>query len=246
MKITVLGSSSSGNCYILEDQGHKLILDAGIHINDIKKELNYNFSDVVGCLVTHEHGDHFSAVQSLLYLGVNVYSGKKTFESKGIYNIRAHNVKALTTFEVAGFTVLPFDIQHDAAEPLGFLIITPSGKRILFVTDTWFVKYDFDYIDHFLIECNYDAASMKAAIDSGRIEPAVLKRVSKTHMSLEGLTTFLKTVDLSKAEKIVLCHLSDGNSHADYYKEFIEKEFGIPCVIADKNIIIKTLDDPGF
>jgi len=55
MILEVLGSSSKGNCYILKSAKDILILEAGVNIKDIKLALNFNFRDVVGCLITHEH-----------------------------------------------------------------------------------------------------------------------------------------------------------------------------------------------
>lgn len=50
-----LGSSSAGNCFILECGQDILILDAGIKMSDILKSLNYDkgLMRVRGCLVTH-------------------------------------------------------------------------------------------------------------------------------------------------------------------------------------------------
>ena len=40
MKLKVLGSSSSGNCYLIEaSQADKLILDAGINFKEVQREL---------------------------------------------------------------------------------------------------------------------------------------------------------------------------------------------------------------
>jgi phosphoribosyl 1,2-cyclic phosphodiesterase len=55
MIVKVLGSSSKGNCYIVETATDKLIVDAGIPYKEIQKGLNFNFKGVVGTLVTHEH-----------------------------------------------------------------------------------------------------------------------------------------------------------------------------------------------
>ncbi|HCB45364.1 MAG TPA: MBL fold hydrolase, partial [Algoriphagus sp.] len=59
MKLIVLGSSSAGNCYILQDnQGNSLILEAGVRIKEIKKALDFDISGIQGCLISHRHGDH--------------------------------------------------------------------------------------------------------------------------------------------------------------------------------------------
>ncbi|HEK4983663.1 TPA: MBL fold metallo-hydrolase, partial [Clostridioides difficile] len=58
MKIKVLGSSSRGNCYLLQLKNETLILECGVSYKEILKGLDFNLKSVVGCLVTHEHKDH--------------------------------------------------------------------------------------------------------------------------------------------------------------------------------------------
>jgi len=58
MKLTVLGSSSLGNCYLLHNERECLIIEAGIKFLEVKKALNFKISQIVGLLVSHEHGDH--------------------------------------------------------------------------------------------------------------------------------------------------------------------------------------------
>ena len=73
MKLKVLGSSSSGNCYLIEaNKDEKLILDAGINFKDVQKELNFNFNGILGVLVTHEHMDHLKYAPNFALNGINV------------------------------------------------------------------------------------------------------------------------------------------------------------------------------
>lgn len=66
MKLKCIATGSSGNCYTLTaDNGETLILDAGIGIRDIKKGLNWNIRNVVGCIVSHAHSDHSKSVKDL-------------------------------------------------------------------------------------------------------------------------------------------------------------------------------------
>lgn len=55
MKLKVLNSGSSGNCYLLEDENEVLILEAGVDISLIRKSLGSKLKSVIGCLVSHEH-----------------------------------------------------------------------------------------------------------------------------------------------------------------------------------------------
>lgn len=58
MILQVLGSSSKGNCYLLEYKNKVLILDAGVSFKEVQKALNFNIENVIGVLITHEHMDH--------------------------------------------------------------------------------------------------------------------------------------------------------------------------------------------
>ena len=55
MKLKVLGSGSSGNCYLLSTENETLILDCGLPIKEIKKGLNFDLGGIKGVLVTHAH-----------------------------------------------------------------------------------------------------------------------------------------------------------------------------------------------
>ena len=44
MELKVLGSSSSGNCYILDNGSEALIIEAGIRFMEVKKALDFNIS----------------------------------------------------------------------------------------------------------------------------------------------------------------------------------------------------------
>lgn len=118
MKMNVLGSNSKGNCYILETDTDKLIIDAGISIKDVQIALDFDFKNVAGTLVTHEHGDHSKAIKDLIKIGVDIYTSKGTAEALKIQSHRVHYIKSLEQFEIGNFIVLPFKTEHDCTEPL--------------------------------------------------------------------------------------------------------------------------------
>lgn len=55
MKLHVLGSSSSGNCYLFQSEktGEVLAVEAGVKFNKVKKVLDFNLNSIVGCIVSH-------------------------------------------------------------------------------------------------------------------------------------------------------------------------------------------------
>ena len=48
MKLTVVGTGSKGNCYILSNGKESLVIEAGVPYEKILRGLNYNVKDVVG------------------------------------------------------------------------------------------------------------------------------------------------------------------------------------------------------
>ena len=243
MKIDVLGSSSSGNCYIIEDQGQKLILEAGVHIMEIKKALNFDIHDVAGCLVSHIHMDHSKSMVELMNLGINVGSGIETMQN--IDHHRKNVLEPQKLHRIGNFTVMPFEIDHDVKN-FGYVIKCPSGKKILFATDTQFLMHRFEGINIYMLECNFDMDSMRKAVKCGKLDPMILIRVANTHMSLETLLSYLQNVDLSTTEKIMLIHLSERNSNEEKYIKAVQEQTGIETIAADTGVVVETLDSPGF
>lgn len=56
MFLRVLGSGSSGNCYLLESADEVLVVEAGFPFADVKEAIDYQTSKIVGVLSSHEHG----------------------------------------------------------------------------------------------------------------------------------------------------------------------------------------------
>lgn len=52
-KLTVLGSSSQGNGYLLEVGEDKLILECGVPAKEMLKLINWESKKVAGCLTSH-------------------------------------------------------------------------------------------------------------------------------------------------------------------------------------------------
>lgn len=216
MNLKVLGSSSSGNCYLIEVNNEKLILDAGVNFKIVQKELNFNFNGIEGVLITHEHMDHLKYASNFALYGINIYASAGTFKKQNLIGHRFKIIKALQQFEVGNFIILPFDTQHDAAEPLGFLIqYKLTGEKLIYATDTYYIKYKFNKLNYLLLECNYNKRIAKENAKNGVINKTRYSRLLESHFSLENVIKFLKSNDLSYAKNIVLCHLSDTNSNQD-------------------------------
>lgn len=228
MELQVIGTGSSGNCYLLkagEKRGQSLLLDAGLAADRIVREAkSWN---IAGCLITHEHGDHIKGAEGLARkYGVKVYATKGTIEANGGDSLTVLNaVETLRTFEVGDFTALPFETQHDAKEPCGWLVrFNPTGETVLYATDTYYLKRTFPGVHYWIVECNYIDEILNEQQDSGELPEQLRGRLIKSHMSLRRLCDALKANDLSKTRAIVLIHLSDERSDERRMVETINRQ----------------------
>lgn len=226
IEIKTLATGSTGNCYHITDGHSSLLLECGIKFKSIQKALNFNTSNIAGVLVTHEHKDHCKAVKDVADRGLDIYMSQGTADAIGIQHHRIRPVACKQTFKVGTWTILPFDVQHDAAEPFGFLIANQDGEKLLFATDTYYIKYKFPGLTHLMIECNYSQRILNENVENGRIPEFLMYRVMQSHFSLENLLVFLKANDLSKVQEIHLLHLSDSNSDEELFKREVQKATG--------------------
>lgn len=231
MKLSILGSSSKGNAYILHNESTALVIEAGVVLSELRKALDWNMSKVSGCLVSHEHGDHFGYAMSYCKFGIDVFCSEGT-AGTNIHH-RLHKVRANEPFTLDEWKVLPFDVVHDAREPLGYLINHAETGNILFLTDSYYSEYKFANLNNILVEANYDEEILEVNVASGRLNNSVRHRIITSHMGIGTCIDLLAANDLSQVSNIVLLHLSDSNSNAVQFQQSIESLTGKTVTIAD-------------
>lgn len=231
MEFKVLASGSSGNCYRINDGQTELLLECGISLRQIREGLDFRLSSVAGCLCTHLHQDHAKSCKDLLHAGVNIYTSQGTIDALGLSGHRVHAVKALQWFSIDTWHILPFDTVHDVDEPLGF-VLASGAEKVLFATDTAYIKYQIPGLTHVLIECNYDLDVLNESVKEGRVDPAVKRRIIRNHMSLQRVKAFLLANDLSRVKQIWLLHLSADNSEMGRFKREIQALTGKEVYVA--------------
>jgi phosphoribosyl 1,2-cyclic phosphodiesterase len=136
------------------------------------------------------------------------------------------------SFFIGNFKILAFDVKHDAAEPLGFLIEHPDCGKVLFLTDTYYCQYTFKGLNNIIIEANYS----KEIID--RKFGAVRNRILQSHFSLANCKDMLAANDLSKVNNIVLIHLSDSNSDEIQFQKEVAELTGKNVTVANNGMEI--------
>ena len=234
MKIEIIASGSTGNCYKISNEDTTLLIECGIPYKKIQESLNFKVTDIDGVLVSHEHMDHAKACKDLIKAGVDLYMTKGTKEA---LKLDSHRVKTFEEsndmtyrwFDIGSFKIKPFKSVHDAKEPANFYILNKeTDERSLFITDTMYIEGRFNVINYLMIEVNY----IREKINKNKnIHPDLRARIKGNHMSLETAIDFLNKCNLSRLKKIYVLHLSDSNSDAEFIKKSLQEETGVSVEI---------------
>ena len=243
MQLRCLGSSSLGNCYLLENETECLIIEAGTPFKDVKVALDFNTSKIVGVLVSHEHGDHFKYVKDYLTAGIPIMTSRGTWSTLPYaVEISDKMMQAGYWYQLGNFTITPFQVVHDAAEPFGFIIRHQEIGTLLFATDTEYIKQSFKSLrlNHIMVECNYSQKIIDGRVHSGSTNESLRNRVLQSHMELETCKSFIETNKTVNLDTVTLLHLSDGNSNAKLFQEEIQAIVGkgVLVSIADKGTTV--------
>lgn len=225
MVLKVLGSSSQGNCYILENKNEALIIEAGVRFIEVKKALGFDIRKVSGCLITHQHNDHAKYIKAMVESGFPTLALEEVWAAKGVTGSRAYCIERGKGYRFGRFKVLPFDACHDVP-CVGYLIDHPETGRIMFLTDSCMCEYVFPGLNQVMIECNYSDAKLVEAINAGRTLPSQRERLMTSHMELNTCKGFLCANDLTNVANIILLHLSDNNSDEKHFVSEIERQTG--------------------
>ena len=234
ISFVVVGSGSKGNATLLFDEETLIQIDMGLPMRRITaalESIKKNKSDLQGILITHEHTDHIK--------NLSMYKGKvPIYASKGTIDYFDYEVVPFDSFEIGTLSVIPFTTSHDAANPVGYVVI--SGKtKLVYLTDSGYVPEEsLDYLkdaDYYIMESNHD---LKMLMKSNR--PAVLKRRIKGdegHLSNVDSAIYLSELVGPKTKEIYLAHLSEECNLPELALEAYRKTFKKKEVPYDNNII---------
>ena len=196
MNYNIIGSSSKGNCIIVEDI---LILDVGVSYSKIKKYLN----KVKLIFISHCHKDHLlpSTIKHISFNFPNIkyVCGSEEVVKKLVEcNVNKKNIYVLKNgikYDLGLIKVRLIDLYHDT--PNYGLKWELNGKKGIYIVDTeridHIVAQDYDL---YLIENNYQEKVLqehinKAIEENDENKLFYLQRVPHTHLSNEQANSFL-------------------------------------------------------
>lgn len=234
MILTTLSSSSKGNMHILDNGLTSILLDCGINYSRV--QLDVNKKNLEGALITHEHGDHIGGCRTIVgNKMINFYGTRETLEKINVPGFSKFEVLPFKTFKCVSYDIMPFEVHHDAAHPVNYLIQDViSGATLLYITDTGYIDdLEFHDIDYFLIECNFDEEWFN------KEELTKTEQIKKTrltsnngHLSIRQTIEFLKRTINHNTKKIILCHISSSFNNYKEFEDRVKKELKFENVVA--------------
>lgn len=218
---TTLYSGSSGNCALVRQGEQYLLVDMGkscrITLNALKV-LNLSVTDCQGILITHEHSDHVSGLDTFLkHYNVPVYGRADTLDMLDSRGTLPPAVEAVAidgrTEEIGSFCVTSFPTSHDVP-CCGYRIVTPDDRVVAVATDlgtlTPVVQDNLMGCNLVALEANYDAFSLHG----GPYPYYLKKRIASDRGHLDNKACAAEILDLIQegCKKFALCHLSQTNN----------------------------------
>src|SRR5215211_3997744 len=153
MRLTVLGSGSTGNSVLICAGGTRVLVDAGLSAKETVRRLALVGEDAAGLdgvVITHEHSDHAGGLRVLLKsLPCPVYISGATRDAyirekarnndepkKRSESLRDRTVEISSSqdFRIGEIDFHPFTVPHDAADNFGF-VATHGGVRVATLMD---------------------------------------------------------------------------------------------------------------
>lgn len=141
VRLTILGSGSSGNSALLETDDTRILVDAGFSVRQTRLRLasvGRSPESLTAILITHEHSDHIQGLAGMAdKLEIPVYCNRPTKDAIAWTTKTEFRWNIFTTgasFEIGDISVDTFSIPHDAQEPVGYLLRTTAGN-VGFATD---------------------------------------------------------------------------------------------------------------
>ena len=230
MKLTVLGSGSRGNAFVVTANGCSLLLDAGFGPRTVVQRANKAGVDLralVGIVLTHEHGDHARGAASLARkLGCPIYASGGTLTALGdrLGGATRKRITAHEPLTVGPFTVTGCHTTHDAAEPMAF-VVGANGARLGLAYDlgrpTAAVRYLLRGVTTLLLEANHDEILLRTSA----YPPSVRARIAGMggHLSNRAAGELLTDLCHQHMRSVVLVHLSLRCNRRDIARSEVER-----------------------
>lgn len=217
MGLASLGSGSRGNGTLVSIGGAVFLIDCGFNLKQTEQRLarlQLSPGDLTAILVSHEHSDHIAGVTALSHrYNIPVYASYGTLKN-GPKDFSCQAFDGDVRFQIAGVTINPVVVPHDAREPTQF-VLEHHATKIGVLSDlgsvTRHVVTQFTGCDYLLLEANHD----RGMLQRGSYPPALKRRVGGDlgHLSNTQALELLECIAKDSLH-VVIGHISEQNNDA--------------------------------
>lgn len=229
MRLTSLGSGSSGNAFVLETATTTLLLDCGVAVRTLRSAIrDMGLAGRIGAvLVSHEHIDHIRSLATIQKLvACPVYATQGTLDAIG----REHGWQPVQTgsrISVDDVSVTLVGVSHNAVEPCGFYVESNGWRAALFTdlgVPSQQVADAVNESDIVVLEANYDPSMLRHSPYPARLKQRI--RGSHGHLSNDDCATLLAESVSERTASVWLAHLSETNNSPEVAVSEVEQVLG--------------------
>ncbi|MGZ9031365.1 MAG: MBL fold metallo-hydrolase [Burkholderiaceae bacterium] len=223
MRACSLGSGSGGNALVVEARDGlavtRVLVDNGFNLRQLGRRLEragLSLHDIDAVLVTHEHSDHVGGVARFACkAGIPVFCSEGTARAARLLELGVEWCELVSGVrqELGALVIDPYEVPHDAAEPLQF-VFGDGGRWLGLVTDagepTTTMLAALRRADALVLECNHDEQMLR----TGPYASFLKARIGGTrgHLSNAQAAALLRQLDCTRLQWVAAAHLSAQNN----------------------------------
>ena len=236
-RVQVLGTSSSGNCALIESRGARVLLDAGFsgrRLEGMLKEVGKPIESIDAVFLTHEHSDHTAGLRGLsrhrhLRFFAN-HATAQVCQSRLSTDLQWMLFETGTRFEFKDLSIETILLPHDAMEPVGYTFKTGGDDlfdphaSIAWIMDLGHAPAALGDlvrdVQLLVLEANHDSQML----EENPHRPYPLKqRISGRHghLSNQAAKDFLNSVKDPQWRRVLLGHLSKDCNDPEQVRQLI-------------------------
>lgn len=225
LRFISFSSGSCGNCSLLLGPHSGIMIDAGVGIRRIKKELealHLSYADISAILVTHDHGDHIRSlgsfckrVQAPVWTTETIHNALlwHPFTRDFIGPCRQDLQAGVWNPVTEDFDVQYFVVPHDATQCVGYAIRCGEELFVLMTDMGHTTPEALDWASHattVVVESNYDVDMLLGGDYPQYLKDRITHGIG--HLSNDACAEAIGQFLHPGLRNIFLCHLSGNNN----------------------------------
>ena len=216
LQLLPIASGSTGNCMLVDLDGHRILIDLGVTAKALSAALNtngYGWDDIDAVLITHSHSDHVKGLDVCMKrIAAPVYTSGTTRDT--LMLDRALILPYTEKVEIIpGVQVTAIRTSHDCAGSIGFLIES-TGCRLGYLTDLGVIPDSTMELlfgcDCIVIESNHDVEMLRYGPYPVHLKRRILS--DHGHLSNTDASAAIARFAEHGTKHFFLAHLSQENN----------------------------------